>query len=465
MPQVTFTAEQILATCGGRIIQGPLREGAGAICGDIAILRTGDWFIALPSTRSDGHDELAEATARGALGCIVVDGRSYSFASNDSVLIGVASTIQAYHLLAAAARNIVNPKVIAITGSSGKSTTRDMCQAIVSKQYRVHTTSQVPVVRGLANILLNMHAETQVLIAELAQKGRGEIGWLSAQLRPDTAVITNIGLAHLETLGSLANIAAAKCELLEGVDKDRGLAVLGDAGQELMERASRVFNGGRCLVFDDRNIEEVAVTPETTVFALNGSDVLFEIRAHGIGYLRDAWCAIVSARSLGMQDSDIAEGLRGYSPPPGRGNRIIGNSGVLIIDESYSATPDSVRAAVSAFLDNRAVPRSRKFLVLGGLQELGEAGDGIHADLGRWLSDKTFDALITVGEEAEAIVRGVRNGSFETYRCSDASEVCAVLTPYLNEHAAVLVDGSDFEQLEKLVDCLKQLAPARLQTA
>lgn len=452
MAQAQFSAEDILRICHGEVIQGTPTDQKGAICSDISSLKPGDWFLALPSDRCDGHDDLGTATASGALGCIVLTRRNYTFADSDALLIGVPSTLHALYMLAVAAREITCPIVIGITGSSGKSTTKDMCRAILCQTYRVHTTDQsCSTSRGLAANLLSMPTDTEVLIAEVSQKGRGQIAWLSAGLDPDIAIITNVGMAHLETLGTLENIAAAKCELLEGVSRDTGYAILGDAGQCLVERATRVFSGGRCLIHDDTAIEEIAVTPETTVFSVSGSDVLFELHAHGSGYVRDAWCAIACGRFLEMTDAKIAEGLRHYRPPRGRGSRLAGLEGALIIDESFSATPDSVRAAVTAFLDDRAVPHARKFVVLSHMEELGESSGSVHSQLGTWLSDRSFEALLTIGKEAEAILNGVRNPKFATYRCADAVHVLNVLQTKLDKDTAVLVDGSDSDELRMLI--------------
>jgi UDP-N-acetylmuramoyl-tripeptide--D-alanyl-D-alanine ligase len=454
-PKVQFDAKEILKICHGEVIQGTLTEERGSICSDISLLRPGDWFLALPSDRSDGHDELGIATASGALGCIVLARRSYAFADPDALLIGVPSTLHALYMLAVAARETISPIVVGITGSSGKSTTKDMCRAILSQSYRTHATDQsCSTSKGLAANLLSMPLDTEVLVAEVSQRGRGQIAWLSAGLDPDIAIITNVGMAHLETLGTLENIAAAKCELLEGVNRDSGYAILGDSGKCLVERAAKVFNGGRCIIHDDTAIEEIAVTPETTVFSVSGSDVLFELHAHGSGYVRDAWCAIACARFLEMTDAKIAEGLRHYTPARGRGSRINGLGGALIIDETHSATPDSVRAAVTAFLDDRAVPHGRKFVVLSDMEELGEASGSIHSQLGTWLSERSFSALVTMGKEAEAILNGLSNPKFETYRCADAVQVMEILQKSLNPETAVLVDGSDSDELRLLIRSL-----------
>jgi len=458
-----FNAQSILDATGGRIIFGQIPDTSGSICGDIRELKAGQWFIALPDTTADGHDYLEEAMHRGAIGCVVVDCRQYPFAAPNSLLIGVSSTLQAYYELAKVVRRRVNPKVIAITGSSGKSTTRDMCSSILSLKFRTHASlSYRPDARSLAMTLLTMPETTEVLVAELAQRGRGQISWLGAMIAPDIAVITNIGLAHLDTLGSIENIAAAKCELLECLSRDSGTAILGDGNPHLLKRAERVFESDRTLVLDENNLEAFAVTPETTVFVLSGSDTLFELKAHGSGYLRDAWCAVACGRVLGMSDFHIAQGLHAYTAPRGRGNKVIGVSGALIIDESYSATPESVRAAVTAFLDKRAVPHSRKYIVLGEMQELGDASDGIHSKVGQWLSELHFDGLVTIGTAAANIARGARNAGFETFTCTNAIEAYNLLSSKLDETTSVLVDGSDSTELRAVIKLLVSSRIAKL---
>ncbi|MBA3995268.1 MAG: hypothetical protein C0469_17250 [Cyanobacteria bacterium DS2.3.42] len=452
-----FTAEELLKITGGRIAAGSISDESGSACAEIDQLQAGQWFIALPSKRADGHDSLAEAAARGALGCVVVDRERYAFASPEATLVAVPSTLQALYQLASFSRQQVDPIVIAVTGSSGKSTTRDMCKDIASKKFKVHwSQADRPDAKNLALTILSMPDDCEVLVVELSQKGRGQISWLSSLLKPDIGVVTNIGLAHLETLGSIENIAAAKCELLEGLSIREGLAVLGSTDQHLISRASVAFAGGRCMTYHDSQIDEVAVTPENTLFSVSGSDTLFEINSHGSAYLRDAWCAIVCARHLGMSDHDIAEGLRRYVPPRGRGNRLVTTNGALLIDESHSATPDSVRAAVTAFLDRRAVPAKKKYIVLGKITELGETSENIHSKLGRWLSEESFDCLITIGDCAAHINASAHSGKFERVSCVGSEEVVHYLSDKLDEETAVLVDGSDCAELRCLVNALSR---------
>lgn len=452
----TFSTDEILAATGGRILSGSTDESRGGICCNIDELNAGEWFIALPEPRRDGHDVLKEASDKGAIGSIVVQRRRYPFARPGAVMIGVDSTLHAYYQLARTVLRRTSPKVVAITGSSGKSTTRDMIKSILSLRNKVHwSVSNKPDARNLARTILCMPHETEVLVVEIAQKGRGQISWLGAMIDPDIAIITNIGQAHLDTLGSMENVAHAKCELLETLNVESGIAILGDQNHHLVRRAQVVLDGAPMFVFEENEIDEIAVTPEHTIFS-TGQNTLFELQAHGSAYLRDAWCAITCARQLDMSEHQIAEGLRRYVPPLGRGNRIKVINDALLIDESYSATPDSVRAAVSAFLDKRAVPYSRKIIVLGAMDDLGESSDSLHRKLGKWISEQSFERLILLGDMTKHIEIGLEDCNFEVHSCCMAKEAIGLLENIVDQSTAILVDGSDSPNLRTLVQSLTQ---------
>jgi len=451
-----FTADEIIAATDGLVISGNVEGEHGSLCSDIDDLEPGQWYIALPEPQRDGHDLLREAKAKGALGSIVVQRRRYPFAQPGSLMIGVDSTLQAYYQLARYALKRIGPRVVAVTGSSGKSTTRDMLKSILSVRYKVHASvSNKPDARNLARTILCMPEDTEVLVVEIAQRGRGQISWLGSIISPDVAIITNIGQAHLDTLGSMENVARAKCEILETLNVESGVAILGDKNHHLVSRARLVLDGAPMHIFEESVIDEIAVAPEHTIFA-SGQNTHFELRSHGSAYLRDAWCAITCAREFGMSEHQIAEGLRHYFPPRGRGNRMKAAKGALLIDESYSATPDSVRAAVSAFLDKRAVPFARKIIVLGAMDELGESSDVLHHKLGKWLSEQSFDALVLLGNNAQPIESGLHNCVFKIQACPTAKDAVDFLESAIDSSTAVLVDGSDSTDLRTLVESLTQ---------
>lgn len=450
---ISFCLDDILEASGGHLVSGTLTDKRGTICDQIENLQSGQWYIALPGDQSDGHDFLKVADQIGAIGSIVIERNRYPFASADAILVGTFSTLNCLYQLAGIARKTINPKVIAITGSSGKSTTRDMLTCILSLEHKVHSScSNSPDARTMARTILSMPEDTEFLIIELAQRGRGQISWLGSILNPDIAIITNIGPAHLDILGSIENVANAKCELLETL-KLEGTAIIGDKNYHLLKRASEMIGGSPLLVFQETELEEIAVTPEQTIFTTS-QNTLFELKSHGSNYLRDAWCAIQCAKLMGMEEHKIAEGLRTYVPPKGRGNRIRAQNDALLIDESHSATPDSIRAATSAFLDDRAVPFQKKYIVLGAMEGLGELSQSLHNRLGNWISELSFEALILLGQETRAIADGIKSRNFEVYADATSEEAFEFLKGRCDQSSAILIDGSDSPELRRLIEKL-----------
>jgi UDP-N-acetylmuramoyl-tripeptide--D-alanyl-D-alanine ligase len=452
-----FTAEQIIDITNGRLGQGMLPDGGSRICTDTRAIQSGDWYLALSGERFDGHDFLGDAFSRGAIGAIVAERPGYAIGSKTFPLVVVDDTLQAYHELAESWRDLVNPLVIGITGSSGKTTTKEMTASAFSAVRKVHKSqanenNEV----GLPKTILSMPADTDVLILEMAMRARGEIARLARTGKPDIGIIVNVGVAHLGPLASLDNIVLAKCEIFEEMDAENGVAIIGKADDKLLARVEQIWRGAT-IVCDPSVLREISVTPESTVFELKGDGgkmSKFEVRAHGIAHLQDAWCAITSAREAGLDDNEIAGGLRTYNPVIGRGNRLVAPSGAVVVDESYNANPDSVKASISAFVDDRVFPQKNKYLVLGDLAELGDDAQNMHREIGQWLVGKKVSALITVGSLARHIAEGAQSAGFITVACKDQTEAETYLRPLLSEEASVLVKASHSAALDKLVSRL-----------
>jgi UDP-N-acetylmuramoyl-tripeptide--D-alanyl-D-alanine ligase len=446
-----FAAEEVLEITKGRLAQGMMPDCAGAICSDTRTLSEGQWYLALVGENFDGHDFIADAFTRGAIGCIVQERQGYAIGNQQFPLIAVGDTLAAYHDLARAWRLRCQPKVVAITGSSGKTTTKEMCASVVAAFARMHKSqanenNEI----GLAKTILAMPENTEVLILELAMRAAGEIGMLARTALVDIGVIVNVGTAHLGRLASLDAIIQAKCELLEEMDPGGAVAVIGQPTEPLMKRANHVFTGKK-VVFDHGGIKVTSVDPEGTHFALSDSKTEFFVKAHGASHLQDAWCALMVGKLLGADDSKLANGLRQYSPVSGRGVRKVSQSGAVIVDESYNANPDSVKTAIEAFVDQRAFPQAQKFVVLGELAELGDETEKLHRELGTWIRNKNISALITVGAIAKNIADGSGGAKFEVVACSDQSEAQGWLDRRLAKDAAVLIKGSRCAQLDHLV--------------
>jgi UDP-N-acetylmuramoyl-tripeptide--D-alanyl-D-alanine ligase len=298
-----------------------------------------------------------------------------------------------------------------------------------------------------------MPDDTQVAVIEMAMRGLGQIEQLAKCAVPDVGIITNAGTAHIELLGSRENIAIAKCELLERLHKDRGVAILGSNEPHLVQRAKSVFEG-RMHIFDENKIKITSTDPVATRFVIEGSEQEFEVQAHGMPLISDAWCAVIAGRELGLSDSEIAEGLKFFKTVGGRGNRMQAPSGALIIDESYNANPDSVRAAVMALSDANAYPQKQKFVVLGDLLELGSQGPQLLQELGAWLKGVKLDLLITVGSLARHIYSGATGATYDVLHCQDMQIAEDELRKRLDADTCLLIKGSRGARLDKLVGAL-----------
>ncbi len=451
-----FSADEIIEITHGRLAQGMLPDGVGAISTDTRHLAEDQWYLALSGEKFDGHDFLGEAFASGAVGAIVAERASYAIAASSFPLIAVPDTLNAYQELATNWRKRINPKVVGITGSSGKTTTKEMCAAIFAAGLRTHKSAANENNEfGVPKTILSMPDDTQALIVEMAMRARGEIAVLAKTAQPNVGVIVNAGVAHLGVLASVENIIAAKCELLEEMDSRRAVAIIGQPTEKLMARVSEVFSG-KLLAFEESLLRELEVTPELTIFECKqgGTASKFSVRAHGLSLLQDAWCAIESARACGLDDETIARGLATYRPISGRGTRMRTGSGALVVDEAYNGNPDSVRSSVQSFVDDRVFPQSKKYVVLGELAELGEQCNELHKSLGNWLKEKKISGLITVGPVARYIAEGAQGSDYEVIACIDQAEAEAALRSRLSEDACVLIKGSHCARLDKLVSQL-----------
>lgn len=454
-----FGIEEILEITKGRLAAGlsPDPDKLAGISTDTRSLGEGQWYLALSGERFDGHDFLGDAFAAGATGAIVANRPNYAIGNEGFPLIAVEDTLLAYHALANEWRRRVNPKVVAITGSSGKTTTKEMVAAVFGTNLLTHKSqanenNEI----GLPKTILSMPVETQVLVLELAMRGLGEIDLLARTSEPDVGIIVNVGSAHLGRLETLENIIRAKCELLENLDPSSSIAVLGHDDAGLLARAKQVFKG-KTIICSSDTVKELSVNEEGTTFEIDEQSLAgtkFFVRAHGQSHLQDAWCAIIAANVCGLSAQQIVQGLGEYSPVAGRGNRLIGFAGALIIDESYNANPDSVMVAVNAFLNKEAFSQDSKYVVLGELAELGDTCNDLHLQLGKWLKTKDLKGLVTIGKVARHIAEGAQGASFEIVPCADQLEAEVLLKKRLGKDAAVLIKASHGARLDKLVTSL-----------
>lgn len=414
----------------------------------------GRLFFAFRGERTQGHLYAAEAIARGAVAVVVEDEETAGRIerSGDPCIL-VRDTLEALQALAHVYRDTLDVTIVAVTGSSGKTTTKEYTRSILKKKYRVHGSPQSFNSRiGVPLTVLETDEGNEYLVSEVGANRSGEIDQLAAMLRPDIGVITNIGEAHIGLFGSREKIAAAKAELLAHI-KPSGYAVLPGDDEYLAflrERAQcRSFTFG----FTDNcnyRITNARLTPDSAEFSFNGERMW--IKATGRHNLANAAAALAVGDLCGVDPRSAQEGLLEMEPLAGRG-KVVERGGVKIIDDSYNANPNSMRASLETLTGFEG---TRKFAVLGDMKELGDHAESSHRSMGAFLASLKLHEIFWVGEWGAAVEKGYRKkgGSARFVIFPDAERLAGEIAEEFREGDIVLVKGSRACGLEKVVDVI-----------
>ena len=427
-----------------------------SICTDSRTVKPDQIFLPLKGESFDGHDYINSIFEKSIK---KKDSQIFSFCEKKKVnkvkkkyrarLILVNSTLDAYHKLANCYRKKINPTVIAITGSSGKTTTKDLVSCVLGSGFKVHKTeANFNNEIGIPKTILEMPSDAEILVLELAMRGKGEIEFLSKTAEPDIAVITNVGTAHIGRLGSYESIVNAKCEILKHLKKD-GLAVLFN-DKRLLKAAGKIWSG-KTAVFDLSQASDIIFKNGKTYFTIDVKKLCYEkysISALGNIHVLNSLIAVLTAKYFGLVKYEIQRGLSTFKIPSGRGGLIQVSKDIYLIDESYNANPDSVKAAVNNLTECWG-NGYKKILVLGELAELGRHEDKLLQDLSKWLKAQHLGTVITVGKKMKPFFTAVN-----VKNVSNTDECHAILKKLLMPHSVVLVKGSHVAKLEKVVEKL-----------
>ncbi len=454
MPELS--RDMVLAATGGRPVG---RELPAVLCGvstDTRSLQSGALFVALKGERFDAHDFVPEALERGAGAALV----SREIESPGPLLL-VPDTLAAFGTLAAAHRAMLGARVVAVTGSTGKTTTKEMIAAVLSQDWKTgKTPGNYNNEIGVPLALLELDSSYEAAVVELAMRGRGQIGYLARMARPEVGVVTNIGLSHLELLGSREAIAEAKAELLSGLP-DSGTAVLNaddDFFSFLRERSpARVISFGYGSEADVRAVQVTVREDGGTEFALTGDhgEVRVSLRAPGRHHALNAAAAAAAAFSLGAKPERVASGLEAFEGAEMRSRTARAPGGYVVIDDCYNAAPDSMRVALELLAD---LPGKRKWAVLGDMKELGPLAPEWHREVGELAAAMGVTGLITLGQLGHYIAEGGRGASSLEYVSEAASneEAAGLLKQRVSAGDVVLVKGSRAMEMEHIVSALME---------
>jgi UDP-N-acetylmuramoyl-tripeptide--D-alanyl-D-alanine ligase len=438
----------------------------GAVTIDSRRVAAGDLFVALRGQTYDGHDFVAAALARGARAAIV----DHIVSSVEpSVLIVVDDTLKALGDLAAFTRARSPMKVVAITGSNGKTTTKEMVAAICNVavwpppfQRILKTEGNLNNLIGLPLTLLRMTGDEAVGVLEMGMNQPGEIARLTEIARPDFGVVLNIGRAHLQGVGGLAGVAAAKGELFEGLRSDAVIAVNVDDPWvvKIAERfpGRKVRFGSRGEV-EARNIVDFGFDGVGFELVIEGTGAKVRLRMIGLHNVKNALAAAALGHAMELPIDVIAKGLLEASPPPMRMQAERLANGVVILNDAYNANPSSVEAALEAL---RRIP-GRLVVVLGAMWELGDEGRRAHREIGERVASLGADLLVTVGDLGEVIATGaVDAGMAETAVsvCATHQEAADAVMRNRQAGDVVLVKGSRGMKMEEVIRLLRGAAGA-----
>jgi UDP-N-acetylmuramoyl-tripeptide--D-alanyl-D-alanine ligase len=444
---------EVAEVVGARLLGEPPSGLVTGASTDSRSTRPGEIFFAISGPRFDGHDFVGAAFERGAAACVVDRPNSAEAApGRTGPLLVVPDVVNALGRLAASHRRQCRAKVVGITGSNGKTTTKSMLRHLLAARMRTRAArlsfnNHV----GVPLTLLSARPDDAVLIVEIGTSGPGEVARLAEMAAPDLAVLTSVGYAHLEGLGGFEDVRAEKMSIFEHVQHG-GLGVL---------NASVVCNGGnwprrdemQWVTFGTEACSDVRVTDVES--DLTGTRATIEGRyrlelslpgRHNAVNAAAAWAA---ARHLGLAPEEILDGLRSCRLPQMR--LMVERAGeVTVINDCYNANPSSMSAAIELL---RGVRGGRRVLVAGDMAELGESSQGWHRRIGEDTARAGLDLLVTVGREAREIARAAVAAGTTTQTASfaDVDEAGRWLSPRLRSGDTVLVKGSRVVGLERLV--------------
>lgn len=455
-----FSAAEAVAWTGGTLLSGDPSRSFTGVTIDSRRVGEGDLFVAITGERFDAHDFLEDVAAAGAAGCLVRAGRQVP--ESLPCKIAVDDTTRALGALAAGHRARHTGPLVAITGSNGKTTTKEMCAAILGVAGPcLYTEGNLNNEFGLPLTLLRRESSHRSVVVELGMNHRGEIARLAAIAQPRVGVITNVGTAHIEHLGSREQIALEKGDLIAALAED-AIAVLNVDDPLVAAQAARttakVLRFGRGEHADVRADHLSAGSDGRYRFTLSTREGQVEVTVAGLGdtTVPNALAAAAGALAAGALLADIPTGLAAYVPVSGRLTPIPLAGGGLLIDDTYNANPQSMEVALRT-LARGDVPGQR-IAVLGDMGELGEYGDEAHQGAGTLAAKLGVDRLFAVGEHAADVVQAARDAGMDAaavHATRDWGETAERVAAVVEPGDRILVKGSRAMRMERIVARLR----------
>ena len=451
-----FGVNEIVSAVSGKCVQAGQSKEITGVKIDSRKIVPGDLYIPIIGKNNDGHRFIQNAVENGAA-AVLVDEQHDVAVPKTVAVIRVMSTFDAMKKLACENRKHFDIPVVAVTGSAGKTTTKDLIAAVLSEKFStLKTIGNLNNAYGIPQTLFGLSEGHECAVIEMGMDHMGELTESIWEVLPHIAVITNIGSAHLENLGCKENTLKAKKEICSTLGEDDFCLVNGDDPylRQIKDEIYHVVRVG--IIHDDVDLKAENVTTGKNGIDFDVAGEHFHFKIPGIHNVYNCLMAIWIAREYGIDSKKIQAAFDGFVPS---GNRMKTEmiEEVTFIDDSYNANPESVRAAVNAVSDICESSQGRFIAVLGDMLEIGESSGKAHFDCGVFTASKA-DVLIAVGDiSKENTMDGflsVKSGS--AYGAKDAEEVVTLLKDYVRPGDTVLIKASHGMALDRIIPLLKE---------
>ncbi len=453
-----FSTKDLISATGGDLSAGLRRARFSGISIDTRTLKEGQAFVAIVGKNFDGHDFIIEAVGKGAKAVIYANAQKVTAFQKGVTYIKVGDTTLALGAIAGFHRRKFDIPVIAVTGSSGKTTTKEMIAWVLSAKYNVlkNAGTQNNLI-GVPLTLLNIHSRHDICVVEMGTNRFGEIRKLSQISGPNVGVITNIGPAHLEFLDSLRGVYKEKIELIKHLCAP-GIAFLNRA-DVILGKLSRIKS--KPIFFYGINREcdlkatEINYKPSSISFALNGNHIM-EVKHSALHNVSNALAAIGCGLLFGLDLSELKEKIETFDSPDMRLKEIKLKK-FTVLDDSYNSNPQSLKHAIDVLC--RKETSGRRILVMGDMLELGKKSGEFHSYFGRYVSKKPVDILVTMGHFSKGTHESAKKcgmSDVAVFHFDDCAAVLEFLLAQVKDGDILLIKGSRSMQMERIVASLRE---------
>jgi len=418
---------------------------------DTRTIKEGDFYLPLKGASFDGEKFISQALEKGAIGSFFTTDELLLKEKN-KIFLQVPNTLTAYLQLANCRRNKLNPIVVAITGSSGKTTTKELVASVLSEKYKTFKTplnhnNEI----GFCQTVFEAPDDTEVLVLEMGMRGLGEIELLSKYAEPDLTIISNVGTAHIGRLGSRENIAKAKCEIVSHQRVGCDINVLIAHDDELIRRTAD-FSGEK-IYYSIKEVNIIDKSANYSKFEYKGN--IYELNVGGDYNIENALSAINAGIKLGLSTEQIQNGLKKYKPIEKRWEGVgvnINGKNIEVINDSYNANPESMRAFVDTIFEHY----KNYTLILGDMGELGENEIQYHKELGEYINNKTnlssSAKIISIGTLSKNITDSITK--CDTAHFVNIENVIPYLQLNIKSGTTIFLKASRSMKFERIIELL-----------